>query len=407
MSTAFPVNQFDTARWQRRSLGVGVAALVLGAVAAPFGPAAFFRAYLATWLFFLGIPLGSMALLMAYHLTGGSWGLMIRRILEAAMKTLPLVALLFLPIAWGIGYLYPWAQPELVAESPKLQYQQIFMNPPLFWIRAAVYFAVWIATASVLSYWSRKEDHSASPRLAWKTLKFSGFGAVLYGVSLHFAMIDWGMSLTPEFHSTIWGPTFATSQLLSAFSFAMIVLACLIQKPPLAEVASLKVRNDLGSLLLTLLILWAYMAWFQFMLVWIANLPVDVVWYLPRTSIGWKAAAWALFAVNFVVPFLLLLMRPVKRNSRTVAWIAGLILLMQLVFTYYQIMPGMSADGMGAFGMALLIPVGIGGLWLANFLRHLQRQPLLPPNDANRAAALHLRRLDEEEAAREEALAYG
>ena len=168
---------------------------------------------------------------------------------------------------------------------------------------------------------------------------------MIYGISLHFAAVDWGMSLQPVFHSTIWGPLFATGQLLSALAFALVVLAWLVRRPPLAEVASLKVRNDLGSLLLTLLIVWAYMAWFQFMLIWIANLPVDVIWYLPRASGGWQWVMWAIVVFHLSVPFFLLLMRPVKRNSTAVAWIAGLILFMQLVFMYYQVMPGFPADG--------------------------------------------------------------
>jgi hypothetical protein len=397
----------NATRWQRLSLGIGIAALLVCAVAAPWSPAQFFRAYLVAYLFFLGIALGSMVLLMAYYLTGGSWGLLIRRILEAGMRTLPLLAILFLPVACGIGYLYPWAQPQVVAASEKLQYQQFYLCPAYFWIRAAVYFALWTALGYVLSSWSRREDATGNPRLAWKCLKLSGFGAVLYGVSIHFAAIDWGMSLQPAFHSSIWGPMFATSQLLSAFSFALIVLAFCIGRPPLAEVASLKVRNDLASLLFTILILWAYMAWFQFMLIWISNLPVDVIWYLPRTSAFWKAAIWAIFAFGFAVPFCLLLMRPIKRNSAAVAWIAGLILFVQLVFMEYQIMPGLSDGGLGEHWMDFLMPFGLGGLWLAEYLRQLGRLPLLAPNDYNREAALHLRRLDEEEAAREETLAYG
>ena len=348
-----------------------------------------------------------MALLMAYHLTSGSWGLMIRRILEAAMGTLPLLAILFLPIALGLGYLYVWAQPDVVATSPKLQYQQFYLHPSGFWIRAAVYFALWLVIAFLLSSWSRKEDRTGDPRLAWKSQKLSGFGAVIYGVSIHFASVDWTMSLQPAFHSTIWGPLFAAGELLSAMAFALIVLSCLIDRPPLVEVASRHVRIDLGSLLLTLLILWAYMAWFQFMLVWIANMQADVLWYIPRSTVVWKAMMWAIFALHFVVPFFLLLMRSVKANSKLVAWIAGLILVMQLVFMYYQTMPGMSPDAIVGHWMDLLIAVGLGGVWLACFLWLLQRRPVLAPNDYNRDAALHLRHLDEEEAAREEALAYG
>ncbi len=406
MSSNASAVRSETGRWQWRTLGVGVVALIACAVGACFSPAQFFRAYLAAYLFYLGIALGSMVMLMVYHLTGGSWGLLIRRILEAGMRTLPLLALLFLPIAFGIRYLYVWAQPAVVAASPKLQYQQFYLYPAYFWIRAAVYFILWLAMAYLLASWSRQEDRTGDPRLAWKNLNLSGFGAVVYAISLHFAAVDWAMSLEPVFHSTIWGPLFATGQLLSALAFALVVLSWLVDRPPLAEVVSLGARSDLASLLLTLLIVWAYMAFFQFMLIWIANLPVDVVWYLPRVTTPWKGVAWAIFLLHFTVPFILLLMRPIKRNSKAVAWIAGLMLFMQLVFMDYQVLPGSSAANLRTHWMDVLVPIGIGGIWLANFLWQLQRYPLLPPNDYNREAALRLRRLDEEEAAREEALFY-
>ena len=222
----FSRSRRSAARWQRSVALGGVRRPDASAPSArPFSPVPFFRAYLAAYLFYLGIALGSMVLLMVYHLTGGSWGFLIRRILEAGMRTLPLLAVLFLPIACGIRYLYLWAQPEVVAASPQLQYQQFYLAPTCFWIRAAVYFAVWLAMAFLLASWSRKEDETGNPRLAWKSQQLGAFGAVVYGISLHFAAIDWGMSLQPVFHSTIWGPLFATGQLLSALAFALVVLA--------------------------------------------------------------------------------------------------------------------------------------------------------------------------------------
>ena len=397
----------SAAQWQRWALWIGAFVLMICLVGAGYNPGPFFRAYLAAYLFYLGIALGSMVLLMVYHLTGGSWGLMIRRFLEAGMRTLPLMALLFIPIAWGVSYLYVWAQPEAVAASPKLQYQQFYLRPSFFWIRAAVYFALWLTMAALLSRWSGKEDATGNPRLGWKSQQLSAFGAVVYGISIHFASVDWGMSLLPAFHSTIWGPLFAVGQLLSAFSVALVGLAFCIDRPPLSELASLKVRSDLASLLLTLLIVWAYLAWFQFMLIWIANMPVDVVYFAPRTAPVWKAVIWLIVVFHFAVPFFLLLMRPVKCNSRAVGWIAGLILFMQLVYLYYQVMPGVAADRIARHWMDLLTPIGLGGVWLGYYLWQLQRFPLLAPNDYNRESALKLRRLDEEEAAREETLAYG
>jgi len=314
------------------------------------------------------------------------------------------MALLFLPIAWGIRFLYPWAQPETVAASPQLQYQQFYLAPTYFWIRAAIYFALWLTMASLLGFWSRKEDETGNPRLAWKSQQLSAFGAVIYGVSLHFAAVDWGMSLQAGFHSTIWGPLFASGQLLSALALALVVLPWLERRPPLAEVISRKVRYDLASLLFTLLVLWAYMTWFQFMLIWIANMQVDVIWYLPRAGTPWLWLIRAIVVLHFAVPFFLLLMRPIKRNSRAVACVAGLILLMQLAFDYYQVIPGFSASKLGEHWMDFLLPVGIGGIWLTDFVAKLNRYPILPVNDYNRAAALHLRDLDAEETAREEVI---
>jgi hypothetical protein len=406
MSNGVSLYQLETSRWQRRSLAVGVIALATCVLGALFEPAQFFRAYLAAYLFYLGIALGSMVMLMVYHLTGGSWGLLIRRILEAAMKTLPLFAVSFIPIAYGLKYLYPWAQPDVVAASPKLQYQQFYLAPMYFWIRAAVYFILWMAIAFLLSSWSNKQDKTGDPHLAWKCLKLSGFGAVIYGISIHFASIDWAMSLQPVFHSTIWGPLFALGQLLSAFSFALIVLAVVVCREPLVEVASPKVLNDLGSLLFTLLIVWAYLAWFQFMLVWIANMRVDVVWYLPRANGGWLWVIWAIVIFHFIVPFFMLLSRAVKRNSTLVACVAGLILFMQLMFMYYQIMPNFNVNSLANNWMDFVMPLGIGGIWLACFLWQLQRYPLLPAHDYNLAAALRLRSLDEEEARQERELVY-
>lgn len=401
------MNSIATVPWQRRSLAVGVVALVICGVAAPSNPAPFLRAYLAAYLFYLGIALGSMVLLMAYHLTGGTWGLLIRRILEASMRTLPLMAVLFLPIAYGIDYLYVWAQPEEVAVSAKLQYQQFYLQPTYFWIRAAVYFAAWLAIATLLSAWSGREDQTGNARLARKSLKLSAVGAVVYGISIHFASIDWAMSLEPLFHSSIWGPLMAAGQLLSALAFAIIVLSVLVRRPPLAEVVSLKVINDYGSLLLTLLILWTYMAWCQFMIVWIGNLPVDVVWYLPRATLGWKIVIGAIAVFHFAIPFFLLLMRPIKRSITALAGISALILFMQLVFMVYEILPTFSTQQLVGYWIAVLTPIGIGGIWLAEFLRQLQKRPLLAPHDYNRAAAMHLRHLDQEEAEREETIVYG
>jgi hypothetical protein len=397
-----------TDRFQSASLGVGVVALVVCIIGAPFSPTQFFRAYLSAYLFYLGIGLGCLCILMIYYLTGGAWGFLTRRLFEAGMRTLPLLAVLFTPIACGLSYLYLWAQPDRVALDRGLQHKQIYLNAPFFWGRAAFYFVTWLLIAYFLNSWSRRQDEVDDPALPRKLIRLSGPGLAIYGITITFASVDWVMSLQPAFHSSIFGPVFASGQLLSGYAFVVILLACVAGQPPLSNLISHDVLNDLGNLLLTLLIIWAYMVWFQFMLIWIANLPSDVIWYVPRSRGGWEWVAWALFVLHFAIPFFLLLMRSVKRDPPSLAMTAGLILFMQLVFMYYQVVPAFpEASHMSEHWMDFLTPLGVGGIWLAYFLWQLKRRPVLPQHDVNREEAVHLRRMDVEEAARQEVLHHG
>jgi hypothetical protein len=395
-------------RVQWWALGVGVVTLLACVIGAPFSPQQFFRAYLAAYLFYWGLGLGSLAVLMLYFLTGGAWGFIIRRFLEAATRTLPLLAVLFTPVAYGIGYLYPWAHPDVVAGNRELQFNHIYLNAPFFWGRAALFFISWIAVASVLSLWSRRQDAWGGPDLPRKFRLLSGPSLVIaYGAWVTFASVDWVMSLQPTFHSTIFAVIIATGQMLSAHALALIVLAWLLWRRPLAQVISLETLNDLGNLLFTFLILWSYVTFFQLMLIWMANLPDEVIWYLPRVRGGWQWVAWALFVLHFAVPFFALLMRDVKRNPRALAAMAGLLLFMQLVFDYYQVAPAFPNTTIGQHWMDFLTPLGLGGIWLAYFLYQMQRFPLLPRHDLSGPEAAHLRHMDEEERAREEAVSNG
>lgn len=426
MSTlpAAPRAVLERFRWQ--VLGVGALALIACAVGAYFDPAQFFRTYLAAYLFYLGIAHGCMAVLMLYHLTGGAWGFLIRRILEAGMMTLPLLAVLFAPLAWGIGYIYPWAQPELAASIKDIRDKQIYLNAGFFWVRAAIYFVLWVGMAWLLRTWSREQDRTGEPRAAAKMIGLSGPGLIIYGVTITFAAVDWLMSLQPGFRSTIFGPWFATGEILAGMACALIVLAWILgprteldpfsrtESPvrtpdtPLTDLVSIEALNDLGNLLFTFLIIWAYMTFFQFMLTWIADLPYDVSWYTPRGQGGWQYVAWAVFVAQFSAPFFLLLMRTIKRNPRALGATAALVLAMHLVYTYYQVMPSfVQATTLAQHWMDFLTPLGLGGLWLPYFLWQLTRAPLLPVHDANREGAIHLRYLDEEQAVREAELRHG
>ncbi len=388
--------QLERVQW--RGLAVGVAFLVVCVIGAFFSPTQFFRAYLVSYLFFLGLGHGCLVVLMLYHLTGGAWGFLVRRQLEAGMRTLPLLAVLFVPVAVGAAYLYLWAQPDEVAASADLQHKQIYLNLPFFVGRAVLFFVLWLVFVFFLSRWSHLQDRANDPdrarRLARRLNRLSGPGLAIFGITITFAAVDWLMSLQPAFRSTVFGPLFASGEILTGFCVTLIALAWLVSRPPLADMISLDALNDLGSLLFTFLVLWAYLVFFQFMLIWIANLRYDILWYLPRTRGGWYWVAWLLVLLHFAVPFFLLLSRDVKRNPRALAALAGLLLAMHLVFLYYEVLPAFPMEGILDHWMDFLMPFGLGGLWLANYAWDLRRGPALPLHDANRAAAVHLRELD-------------
>jgi hypothetical protein len=388
-------------RVQRWALVVGCAALAVCAIGAVFSPDQIFAAYLAAYQFCLGIALGSLVILLIYHLTGGVWGYLIQRILEAATRTLPLLAALFLPIACGLSYLYLWARPAEVALHKDLQHKQIYLNAPFFWARAVLYFVLWIAIASLLSYWSRRQDEEGSNGWARRQEQLSGPGLVIFGITITFAAVDWLMSLQAGFHSTIYGPLVVTGQVLSGQAVALLVLAWLAPGSPSAGALSFEALNDLGNLLFTFLSIWAYMVWFQFMLIWIANLPYEVIWYLPRSRGGWQWVAWALLVFHFIIPFFLLLLRDVKQHLPTLARTAALLLFMQLVYVYYLVMPSFPARALSQHWMDFLTPFAVGGIWLAAFLHELKRRPLLPRRLEATAEAARLRGLDAEATARE------
>jgi hypothetical protein len=400
MHTLPPLQLPELHRLQRRALIAGVAAFVICLIGALFSPTQFFRAYLAAYVFYLGIGLGAMAILMLYHLTGGAWGFLIRRILEAATRTIPLMAVLFVPIACGVRYLYLWAQPE-GKELVREDLRRLYLSPTWFWIRAVVFFVVWIVLGFLLNAWSRRQDETGDLRYGRRLSRLGGPGLVAYGICITFASVDWVMSLQPSYRSTIFGPLFASGQLLTAQAFALFVLAWLLARPPLANLVSLEVLNDLGNLLFTFLIIWAYMAFFQYMLIWIANLPYDISWYLPRLRNGWQWVAWVLVVFHFAIPFGLLLMRDIKQNPAAMVKVAGLLLVMQLVYDYWQVLPAFPGTHLGEHWMDFLTPIALGGPWLAFFLWQLKRMPILPLHDLNQESALHLHRLDQEQAAQQ------
>lgn len=382
------------------ALAIGAIALAVCGIGALFMPAHFLRAYLVAYLFWLGIAHGCLVVLMIYYLTGGAWGFVLRRILEAAIGTLPLLAILFIPIGLGAAELYDWARPAEVAASAELTHKSAYLNVAAFWVRAAAYFAIWIAIALMQRRWSRREDAgdvAANQRLIW----LAGPALVAFAITITFAAVDWLMSLQPAFRSTIFGPLLASGEVLTGFAAALMFFACLVQRPPLREAASVEAIGDLGSLLFTFVCVWSYLTFFQFMLIWMANLRYDVIWYLPRLRGGWQYVVGVMIVLHFIVPFFLLLMRDIKRNPTLLSAVAALLLVMHLTYLNYQVLPAFPDVPWYRHWFALVAPVGIGGLWLANFVWNLELAPLLGLHDPNAPTAEHDRAADHIAAVRE------
>lgn len=375
-------------RFQRLGLIVGGAAVLLSAIGGFLNPEQFFHSYLYAFLFWLGITLGSVAVLMLHHLVGGLWGFVIQRVLETAARLLPLMAIFFIPILLGLPSLYEWTHGE-AGEIAALKHKSAYLNIPFFIIRTIVYFAVWTLLAYLLSKWSRQVDETGDPNLVARMEHLSGPGLVIYGVTMTFAAVDWVMSLEPEWYSTIFGMAFLVGQGLSALCFAVIVTWLLADRKPLVEIVTRKQFHDLGNLLLAFVMLWAYIAFSQFLIIWSGNIPEEATWYQHRLHGGWEYVALVLITLHFGVPFLVLLQSRAKKRAGILSKIAIGLLFFRLVDLFWIVTPSLHTERLSIHWLDLVTPVAIGGVWLAAFAWQLKSTVLLPLRDPRLVQALN------------------
>ena len=288
---------------QRIALGVGVVGLGLLALGYSSSHEHFFRAYLIAFVFWSGVALGSLAWSMVHHLSGGAWGVVTRRVFEASSRTVPFMAVLFLPIAFGMQDLYIWARPDVVAADKILQFKQPYLNVSFFYVRAAIYFVIWTVLAYTLSAWSLQQDRGYDEKRALRMQRLSGGGLVLYALTIFFMSIDWMMSIDPHWFSTIYGILFMGGQGLSAMAFTIAVVVLLARTAPMSHVIGPNHLHDLGKLLLAFVMLWAYFNFSQFLIIWSGNLPEEIPWYLSRMTGGWLWVSVLLIVGHFVLPY--------------------------------------------------------------------------------------------------------
>jgi len=367
---------------------VGGVLAAVAAVGAVLSPAQFLRAYLVGFLFWIGIPLGCLGLRMLQQMTGGSWGLVTRRICEAAARTLPLLALLSLPVLIGMRSLYVWARPEVVAESAVLQHKQPYLNLPFFLIRTAFYFLVWWVFASRLDRWSVQQDRTAEPGLHRRMQVWSSVGLVAYMLTASFAAFDWVMSLDPLWYSSLFGMTFVVGQGVAAFAFLILCARRLSVSEPMSGVLAGRHFDDWGKLLLAFVLLWIYMSYSQFLIIWSGNLPEEITWYLQRQRGGYWWESVVVFLLHFAVPFLLLMSRSLRRDPRRLAAVALPVLFARWLDLHWLAIPSLRPAGPMLTWLDVVVPLALGGLWIGAFVWQLRRRALLPLHDPHLQEAI-------------------
>jgi len=375
-----------------RSLVIGLIFSAIAVAGAFISPNAFFQGYLLAFMIWLGVTLGSMAILMIRHLTGGGWGMVIRRILGAAMRCIPLMTLLFIPLLFGLPKLYVWARPLDAIANKELRHHlqditQSYLSVHSFIIRAVIYFAIWNLLSFLLSKWSRETDQRNAPDNTQRFKAVSGPGLILYAFTISFAAIDWVMSIDPSWISTMYGLILLIGEVLSAMCFAVVVERILADYKPMSDWLKPDFVHDHGKWMLTFIMVWAYFSFSQWLIIWAGNLPDEITWYMKRLNGGWEAMGLLLVIFHFVVPFVILLSRPFKRNIRKLVWVAIGLLIMRYIDLFWIIEPNYSSS-LHLSWADIVVPIGMGGLWFWYFFRNLSSLPLLPLYDPDAGEVL-------------------
>ena len=366
---------------QRMALIAGCLAILVCVAFTVRDARQFFISYLVGFTFWMGLSLGCLGVAMIHHLTGGKWGFVTRRFLEAGFMTLPLMTVLFVPVLFGLRELYPWARPGAVEASETLHHRAGYLNPLGFGLRAILYLGAWLALAWFLRKWSLQQDATVDPAPTVRLRTLSGAGIVIYPVTATFAFIDWVMSIEPRWFSTMFPVIVLIGQTLIALTLVTMLLARFHGERPFQGFVTRTHFHDLGNLLLAFVVFWTYVSFSQFLIIWSGNLPREIDWYLHRTAGGWKWVVGALALFHFFVPFALLLFRVMKQSLQRLTVIAALIFSMHIVEVFWIIKPSFFPDGLQIHVLDALAVIGIGGFWFATFIWNLRRHPLLPQND--------------------------
>jgi hypothetical protein len=382
-------------RLQKGGLAVGGVAALMAIFGLMKSPADFYHSYIFSYMLILGLTVGSLGLLMLQHLTGGIWGMVIRRPLEAASRNLVLVAVLFIPIWMGMKYLYSgngsetgWLNAPKQGEQALTSWQQGYLTSGGFLARALIYFAIWIVLMVVFNNWSKQQDQESNGEGLKQRMKaLAAPGVILYILAMTFAAIDWVMSLSPRWASTIYGFLFVAGQAIAAMALMIAVIVLLAGSEPFNGIIKKRHLHDLAKLLFAFNMLWAYFAFSQLLIIWSGNQPEEITFYRSRLNGQWGVVAVIVLLFSFAVPFLLLLSRDVKRTAGVVSKIAVWMIFMRLVDLYWMTRPEFTSRAVPTW-LDIVVPIALIGLWLGMFAMNLKQRPLLPVGDPNLSEAL-------------------
>jgi hypothetical protein len=355
------------AKWQRTAWMVGGVGCALWMIGIVFARHAAFQSYWFAWIFWSGIGFGALSILMTHFLSGGAWGEAVRPWMQAATFTIPLMALLIIPVFFSMGDVFPWANPHGLGDAAP--HKRVYLTVPWFIGRAVVYFAILIVLAQVLRL--RTGNPVPGPGGA-----ASGGGIVAYALCMLFASTDWVMSLEPRWYSTMLVIIVMAWQFLAALALSVIMVTALARAGlPITT----KQLHDLGNLLLAFVIFWIYVSFAQFLIIWSGNLPREISWYLARSAGGWQYAAVALATLQFGLPFALLLSRARKQHARRLLPIAVLIFTASILDVFWLIIPSFRPSGFHVQWLDIVAFLGLGGLWLGSFLGSVRKGLLVWP----------------------------
>lgn len=359
-------------RYQLVAVGVAIVGGVIGLIGAVSDVDHFFHIYFLAIMFWLQIALGCLGVVLLLNLLSSPWGFAVRRIAEAGARTLPLVALLFLPVLLGMGRIFPWAEAGAVVDGNK----GLYLTPGFFVLRAVLYFAIWIVLAYVLTGWSYTQDTSRDPNgLTRRAQPIALLGMILYFLTTTFAAFDWLMSIEKDWFSSIIGWLFIAQQVLATVPLIILILAALWNKGVLSLLTVPQTLVDLGSLLLVGLLAWTYLSYIQYIVIWSGNLD-KISWYVTRSN-GVYGGIVIFMAIFHAVAFLLLIIPGLKQYRSIMISVAALLLVMRFVEMYWFIMPSLS-ESFAPRWWDLALVLAFGGGWFAVFLWSLAGHPLVP-----------------------------